>query len=146
MTPIVGSHLYDLHRKSLDRRLRLARQRFWIAFTATAVLTIASFCGIAAAKADDLNFNYGVQGYSITGPHGSTIVAPLGSSAPRIIQVPEGKIQWSVAKRARWYLRCRPRIRYDGLGVQHFVYAKAGCDVGLDRDPDYEMDELDGRD
>ena len=99
------------------------------------------------AKAEDMNITFGTSGYSVSGPHGTTIVAPLGSANPQIIQVPADKApHFSKAHQDRWWIRCRPRIHMDDLGVQHFVYAKAGCEYGADRDADFEEDVEPGED
>lgn len=102
---------------------------------------LAAALSAGVAKAENLNVIVGPPAYSISTPKGSTIIAPLGSASPRIIAVPP--IDRGRVHDLRWRLRCKPKLRMDDLGVQRFVYAKAACEFGADRDPDFETEAED---
>lgn len=130
--------LDDMNAACIARRMRRDRARLWFQICVTTFAMLLAF--VCIASAEDMTIRFGTEGYTISGPHGDTIVAPLGSAAPRVISVPPGTIQWSTARKARWWLRCRPRLRMDDLGVERFVYAKAGCEFGADRDANFERE------
>lgn len=88
-----------------------------------------------AARAEDYNVNFGTSGYSISTPHGSTIVAPLGTSAPQIIHMPRKEI--NRVRDFNWWVHCRPRYQQDRYGVTHYVYRHDYCAFGMTKPPTY---------
>lgn len=121
------------------KRKKMFTAFLWLSLAVTTVFTVA-MCG-HPARADDLNVTIGTQGYSASGPGGAIIVAPLGSSAPHIIHVPPGTFPVNPIHDVRWLARCRPHLEMGKLGVQHYVYAKPGCEYGADRDESF-VEEL----
>lgn len=103
---------------------------------------LAAFVSAASgARAEDYNVNFGTSGYSISTPHGSTIVAPLGSAAPRIINVPRREI--NRVRDFNWWVHCRPRYQQDRYGVTHYVYRHDYCAFGMTKPPTYAATHAD---
>lgn len=58
-----------------------------------------------------------------------------GPSGPAlVIQVPPDLSAAGAERLARWRAFCQPVTRTDSLGVEHYVYAHKGCDVGRDHE------------
>jgi hypothetical protein len=99
---------------------------------------LAAFISAATgARAEDYNVNFGTSGYSISTPHGSTIVAPLGTSAPQIIVMPRKEI--NRVRDFNWWVHCRPRYQQDRYGVTHYVYRHDYCAFGMTKPPTYNV-------
>jgi hypothetical protein len=60
----------------------------------------------------------------------TTTMTRVPSRNARIIQVPQSNDPGREARIAQWEAYCKPTFRYDKFGVEHYVFAREGCEYG----------------